>query len=101
MIEAGGDATIWIGELASRGQERALAARMAETISQEYATVIAAAYAATTAEPQVRGGVPSPVCGASYSGSVVATTSRRTEREQAEAAVDGAVGHARRRSRPA
>src|SRR3954453_17793835 len=34
--EAGGEATIWVGELASTGQERELAGRMAEAIAVEY-----------------------------------------------------------------
>jgi hypothetical protein len=54
VIEAGGEATIWIGEPASRGQERALAARMASAIAEEYATAIAAARAATEDEPRTR-----------------------------------------------
>ncbi len=54
VIEAGGDSTIWIGRPASRGQERALAARMAGAISEEYAVVIDAAVQATQSEPRVR-----------------------------------------------
>lgn len=54
VIEAGGDSTIWIGEHTSRGQERALAARMADAVAEEYAATITAARAATKAEPKVR-----------------------------------------------
>jgi hypothetical protein len=46
VIEAGGEATIWIGELASARQERELAARMAEAVADDYAAVIAEAAAA-------------------------------------------------------
>jgi hypothetical protein len=45
-IEAGGEATIWVGELASIAQERELAARMAEAVAAEYRAVIADAEAA-------------------------------------------------------
>jgi hypothetical protein len=48
VIEAGGDSTIWIGELASDRQERELAARMAEAVADDYAAVIAQAAAAGT-----------------------------------------------------
>src|SRR6058998_2918986 len=37
VIEAGGEATIWIGELATARQERELAKRMAETVAGDYA----------------------------------------------------------------
>jgi hypothetical protein len=46
VIEAGGESTIWIGELASDRQERELAARMAEVVADDYAAVIAQAAAA-------------------------------------------------------
>lgn len=46
VIEAGGEATVWVGRLASAGDERHLAARMAETIRAEYEQVIADADAA-------------------------------------------------------
>src|SRR5438270_4428404 len=36
ILDAGGEATIWVGELGSAGQERELAARMAEAIAIEY-----------------------------------------------------------------
>jgi len=46
VVEAGGEATIWIGELASARQERELAARMAEAVADDYMAVIAEAVAA-------------------------------------------------------
>jgi hypothetical protein len=54
VSEAGGQATIWIGTPASRGQERALAAGMARAVSAEYASVIEQALSAVDAEPRVR-----------------------------------------------
>jgi hypothetical protein len=39
VSEGGGDATIWTGELASRAQERVLAAEMAEGIAKQYMAV--------------------------------------------------------------
>jgi hypothetical protein len=49
ITEAGGEATIWIGEIASPAQERDLATRMAEAIAAEYRALIEEA-AATRAE---------------------------------------------------
>jgi Protein ChrB, N-terminal len=46
VIEAGGEATIWVGELASLGQERELAARMAEAVAADYRRLLAEAEAA-------------------------------------------------------
>jgi hypothetical protein len=46
VAEAGGEATIWVGELASAAQERELAGRMAEAVAAEYRVVIDAAAAA-------------------------------------------------------
>jgi Protein ChrB, N-terminal len=46
VSEAGGEATIWIGELASARQERELATRMAKAVADDYAAVIAEAAAA-------------------------------------------------------
>ena len=46
VIEAGGEATIWIGELASAEQERQLVARMRELVAGDYRALIAAAEAA-------------------------------------------------------
>jgi hypothetical protein len=44
--EAGGEASIWLGELASAAQERELASKMAELVVADYRTVIADAEAA-------------------------------------------------------
>ena len=41
VLEAGGEATIWVGELASARQERELAGRMAEAAAADYSAVIA------------------------------------------------------------
>lgn len=41
VIEAGGEATIWVGRLGSASDERHLAARMAEAVRAEYERVIA------------------------------------------------------------
>jgi hypothetical protein len=43
VVEAGGDATLWIAEAGSAAQERALAERMARAVAQEYVGVIAGA----------------------------------------------------------
>jgi hypothetical protein len=40
IVEAGGDATLWVGELASRAQERELVGRMADAIASEYVALI-------------------------------------------------------------
>jgi hypothetical protein len=40
IVEAGGEATLWISELASRAQERALVAAMASAIGAEYRALI-------------------------------------------------------------
>src|SRR5205807_7684607 len=45
-IEAGGDATLWLGRLGTARTERNLAERMAEAIATEYRAVIDAAQAA-------------------------------------------------------
>ena len=41
VVDAGGDATIWVGRLASAGQERDLARRMAEAVAADYRVVAA------------------------------------------------------------
>jgi hypothetical protein len=46
--EAGGEATIWIGELGSAAQERELARRMAEAVAADYQALIDDAQAART-----------------------------------------------------
>lgn len=40
VVEAGGESTIWVGELGSAAQERELATRMAETVAREYRSLI-------------------------------------------------------------
>jgi Protein ChrB, N-terminal len=54
VIEAGGEATIWVGELASLGQERELAARMAEAVAADYRRLLAEAEAARQEPPGTR-----------------------------------------------
>jgi hypothetical protein len=46
VVEAGGESTIWIGELGSKAQERELAARMSAMVAADYQTVIEEAAAA-------------------------------------------------------
>src|SRR5213078_999679 len=46
VVESGGEATIWVGELASAAQERELASRMAESVAAESQALIADATAA-------------------------------------------------------
>jgi hypothetical protein len=41
IVEANGEATLWIGELASRARERELAGRMAAAVASEYEALIA------------------------------------------------------------
>jgi hypothetical protein len=40
VLEAGGEATLWVGNLSSAAQERELAARMAEAVAADYRAVI-------------------------------------------------------------
>ena len=40
VVEAGGEATIWVSETSTAAQERALAAAMAERTAAEYRTII-------------------------------------------------------------
>jgi hypothetical protein len=54
VIEAGGEASIWIAEAGSAAQDRALAARMAEAVAAEYRAVGAAARAARSATVATR-----------------------------------------------
>lgn len=54
VIEAGGEATIWVGELTSLAQERELAARMAEAVAADYRSVLAQAEAAADASSGAR-----------------------------------------------
>jgi hypothetical protein len=55
VIEAGGDASIWISAPATAGQERALAASMAERIATEYRSIIEDAEGARGAGEAGRG----------------------------------------------
>ena len=43
IIDASGEATIWVGRLGSVRQERALASRMAASVAEEYQAVVDAA----------------------------------------------------------
>jgi hypothetical protein len=54
VMRAGGDASIWIGELASAAQERDLAAGMADAVANEYRSVLADAAAAHAETPGQR-----------------------------------------------
>jgi hypothetical protein len=54
VVEAGGEATIWMGELASSAQERELASRMAEAVAGDYRTLMADTAAAFEAPPRQR-----------------------------------------------
>ena len=54
VIEAGGEATIWVGELTSAAQERELATRMAEAVAAEYRALIDDATAARAERPGPR-----------------------------------------------
>jgi hypothetical protein len=54
VIEAGGEASIWVAEAGSATQERALATRMAETVAEEYRAVRTAALAVSSAGVSAR-----------------------------------------------
>lgn len=54
VIEAGGEATVWLGRPGSAADERRLAARMAGTIGAEYEQVTAEAEAAAREPTSVR-----------------------------------------------
>jgi hypothetical protein len=54
VIEAGGEATIWVGELASLAQERELATGMAEAVAADYEALLAQAEAAREESPGTR-----------------------------------------------
>ena len=51
ILDAGGEASIWTGELASASQERELAGRMADAVAAEYRVLIADAAAARDQSP--------------------------------------------------
>jgi Protein ChrB, N-terminal len=52
VLEAGGEAAVWLGQPGSRAQERALAARMAAVVAEQYRAVSRDA-AGAAAEPSV------------------------------------------------
>jgi len=54
IVEAGGEATVWIATPGSSAHEQNLAAKMATRIAGEYRSVIAAAEAARDKEPAAR-----------------------------------------------
>lgn len=54
VVEAGGEAMIWLGQLASRNQERVLAGAMAVEVACDYVRVIAEADAAAAEHPGQR-----------------------------------------------
>lgn len=54
ILDANGEATIWIATPGSAAHERALAERMAEAIATEYRSVIDAAEAAKAKDPAAR-----------------------------------------------
>ena len=54
VLESGGEATIWVGELASAAQERELASRMANGVAAEYRALIADASAARSERSERR-----------------------------------------------
>src|SRR5881628_891256 len=41
VVEAGGEATIWVSETATAAQERALAGAMADRVAAEYSAIVA------------------------------------------------------------
>ena len=54
VVAAGGEATLWVGTVASVGQERGLVQQMADRVAAEYAQVIADATAAHGQQDPVR-----------------------------------------------
>jgi hypothetical protein len=54
IVEADGEATLWVGELSSGAQERELAARMAEGVAAEYRAVLDNATSARSEAPGQR-----------------------------------------------
>jgi hypothetical protein len=53
-LEVGGEATIWVGELALARQDRELAARMIDAVAAEYEALVAAAVRAREEAPGQR-----------------------------------------------
>jgi hypothetical protein len=54
VVEAGGEASIWVAELASAAQERELASGMADAVAEDYRRLIADAIAAREKMPGER-----------------------------------------------
>ena len=54
VVEAGGEASVWIAEATTRAQERALASTMARVVAQEYADVAQQARSAIGQDAPVR-----------------------------------------------
>src|SRR5262245_16896181 len=54
VVEAGGEASIWLGELASAAQERELASKMAKLVAADYGALIADAEEAREEPPGQR-----------------------------------------------
>jgi hypothetical protein len=52
VLEAGGEAMVWLGRLGSGAQERSLARRMAEAVEADYCAVVAEADTAAS-DPEV------------------------------------------------
>jgi len=54
IVEARGEAWLWVGRPGSAGQERMLASRMAAAVIEDYRAVIDEAHAAASLDPPVR-----------------------------------------------
>jgi hypothetical protein len=54
VVEAGGEATVWVGELGSAMQERELASRMAEAVAADYRALSDEALSASEQPPGQR-----------------------------------------------
>lgn len=54
MLEAGGEATVWLAEAASVSAERDLAERMAAAVAEQYRAVVATAAAVHSTDGQRR-----------------------------------------------
>jgi hypothetical protein len=54
VVDAGGESTIWVGELGSAAQERELAARMADAVAADYRTLVEEAAVAREQAPGKR-----------------------------------------------
>ena len=88
VVEAGGEATIWVSQTATAAQERALAAEMAGRVAAEYRAITAAAQDAVGGGDVGSGGGRWRGFAASFAGSDRGTTSRRPSATQARAAVE-------------